>query len=94
MGVAHFVLQQFEETIACSRRALLHNPRFVPALRYQAASLALLGQIDKASAVTAGHASDRAAADALDAAGAQHVFMTESVWQRYAEGLRLAGLPE
>ena len=93
MGVAHFVLQQFEETIACSRRALLHNPRFVPALRYQAASLALLGQIDKASAVI----QDMLRIEpqlTLSTLQARNVFMTESVWQRYAEGLRLAGLPE
>jgi adenylate cyclase len=93
MGVAHYVLDDFEAAAACCRRALLHNPRFVPALRYLAASLALIGRRDEAAAVL----QDSLRIEpllSLSTLKARNAFMTERVWRRYAEGLRLAGLPE
>src|SRR5262249_8002602 len=51
IALAHFVGGHFQEAASFANRALLHNPRYGAPLRVLAASLALLGQPDKAAEV-------------------------------------------
>jgi TolB-like protein len=51
LGAAYFNDERFDEAASWSEAALVHNPRFTVALRVLAASLAKLGQTEKAAAV-------------------------------------------
>jgi tetratricopeptide (TPR) repeat protein len=48
-ALSHFVAGRYEEAIAFNSRALLRNPRYLASLRILTASLALLGQHEKAA---------------------------------------------
>lgn len=50
-GIAEFVAGRYPEAISWTRRSLRASPRFLPALRTLAASLALSGDIDAARAM-------------------------------------------
>jgi TolB-like protein/Flp pilus assembly protein TadD len=93
VALAHFADGRFEEAVTFTNRALLHNPRFGAPLRVLAASLALLGQRDKAAeAIQRLLKIDPQLS--LSALRIRLAFMHERVWNRLAEGLKLAGLPE
>ena len=92
-ALAHFAAGEFEEAVVCAKRTLAQNPRFTRTLRVLASSLAKLGQIEGARKVIA---------DLLRIEPDLTVTklrwrlrqMDESVLSPFAEGLRLAGLPE
>jgi tetratricopeptide (TPR) repeat protein len=92
-ALAYFAAGQFEEAVACARRALAQNPRFTRTLRVLASSLAKLGREDDAKHVMQ---------DLLTIEPHLTVsklrwrlrHMNESVLSPFSEGLRLAGLPE
>jgi tetratricopeptide (TPR) repeat protein len=94
-GLAHAYLTQgeFDAAISCARKALLYNPRYGPGLRFLAAGLAKLGRRDEAAAAV--HRLLRIEPQlTLSSLRARVMFMDESVWDKLADGLRLAGLPE
>jgi tetratricopeptide (TPR) repeat protein len=93
LGLAHFHAGQFDEAVAYLKKALVQNPRFGTALRTLAASLANLGRKDEAAAVV----HELLQADpqlTVSAFRTRSAFLDESVRDRVADGLRLAGLPE
>jgi tetratricopeptide (TPR) repeat protein len=90
---AYFVAGQFEEAAAAAKKGLAQNPRSARALRLLAASLARLGQRDNAAAAIR----ELLAIDphiTISRVRQRLRHWPESVWNSYAEGLRLAGLPE
>lgn len=92
-ALSHFVAGRYEEAVSFNSRALLQNPRYLASLRILTASLALLGQQEKAA-----EALDRFLKmdpqASLSTLRIRLGFMDERVWKRLAEGLRLAGLRE
>jgi TolB-like protein/Tfp pilus assembly protein PilF len=92
VALAHFADGRYEEAVSFNSRALLHNPRYAASLRVLAASLALLGQRDKAAVVLQRFLEIDPQAS-LSALQARLGFMHEEIWNRLAEGLKLAGLP-
>jgi TolB-like protein len=94
-GLAHAYLTQgeFDAAVSFAKKALLYNPRYGPGLRFLAAGLAKLGRRDEAAAAVQRllriepHLT-------LSSLRARIMFMDESVWDKLADGLRLAGLPE
>jgi TolB-like protein/predicted Zn-dependent protease len=93
MAVAYFVDRRYEEAAAFANRALLQNPRFTGSIRILASSLALLGQRDKAAEVIQRQFQIDPQIT-LKRLRVRLSFMHEDVWSRFAEGLKLAGLPE
>jgi adenylate cyclase len=92
-ALAYFADGRYEEAISFSIRALQHNPRYAASLRVLAASLALLGQQDKAAEVLQRfRAVDPQAT--LSRLRERLAFMHDTVWNRLSEGLKKAGLPE
>jgi tetratricopeptide (TPR) repeat protein len=93
MALAHVVDGNFEDAAACARIAVDQNPRSTIALRFLAGSLARLGQKDKAR---------DALQDMLEIEPnltlaklrARLLGIDDRVWNKVAEGLRLAGLSE
>jgi adenylate cyclase len=89
---AHFAAGRYEESLAWCRKGMLERPELLWPLRSMVACLALLGRIDEA----------REAVQLLregypDITIAQIIAITPhrgDYVRRYAEGLRLAGLPE
>ncbi len=93
MAFAHFLEGRFDEAVSWAQKALAQNPRYVPALLLIAASLAKLGQRDKAAEAvreTLKHEPQLT----LSKLRERLMYFDESVWNKYADGLRLAGLPE
>jgi len=90
---AHLEAEQYSEAASWARKALARNPRSTRALRILAMSLARLGEPDKAAeAIQQVLAIEPGLTIAkmrprLD-------FFPEGAWNKYAEALRLAGLPE
>ena len=92
-ALAYFADGRYEEAVAFNIRALQHNPRYAASLRVTAASLALLGQGDKAfDALQRFRTVDPQAT--LSTLRVRLAFMHDRVWSRLAEGLKQAGLPE
>lgn len=92
LGIAHFIERRFEPAARCFENALLRNPRFAIALRNLAATYAMLGEKEKAAAtieevlklephLTLGKLRERASIFAEN-------------WHGFADGLRMAGLPD
>jgi TolB-like protein/tetratricopeptide (TPR) repeat protein len=93
IAVDYLVQEKFEEAATIARAALLQNPRHAIALRALAASLAKLGRTEEASEVLR----QLLAIDpglTISRLRARLMFMHASVWRKYADALRLAGLPE
>jgi TolB-like protein/Tfp pilus assembly protein PilF len=93
LGLAHFHAGQFELAEVNLKRALVQNSRFATALRILAASLARLGRLDEATVVV----QDLLKIDpqlTISKFCARSAFLAESVRNRVADALRLAGLPE
>ena len=90
---AHRVADQHSEAAYWARKALARNPRSTRALRMLAMSLARLGQFDEAAEVI-----QQVLAIEPDLTiskmRARLNFWPEAVWGKYAEAMRLAGLPE
>jgi TolB-like protein len=91
-GIAHFVERRFDQAAACFEKALVHNPRFTIALRDLAASYAMLGEKEKAAAAVQ-KVLEIEPQLTLTKLRERTRFYAEN-WQGFAEGLRLAGLPE
>jgi TolB-like protein/tetratricopeptide (TPR) repeat protein len=93
MSLAYYLEDKFDDSIQWSQKALAQNPRYVVAIRLLAANYARLKQPDKAAeriqqllkgepTLTISKQRDRM------------MFMDVNVWNKLAEGLRLAGLSE
>jgi TolB-like protein/predicted Zn-dependent protease len=93
VALAHFADGRYEEAVSFNSRALLHNPRYAASLRVLAASLALLGQRDKAVEVLERFRKIDPQAS-LSTLRVRLGYMHEDIWNRLADGLKLAGLPE
>jgi tetratricopeptide (TPR) repeat protein len=94
MGAAYVYNGQFEEAVPWAENALVQNPRNNAARRVLAASLASLGQSEKARELvremlksdpdlTISHLRTRILS-----------YMDDRVWKTYSDALRRAGLPE
>ena len=93
MSLAYYLEEKFEDSIFWSQKALAQNPRYVVAIRLLAANYARLGQPDKASE----RVQQLLKGDPTLTIAKQRsrmMFMDVSVWNKLADGLRLAGLPE
>jgi hypothetical protein len=93
MAHAHYIAGQFDEPVTRAKKALAQNPRFAIALRYLAASLAKLGKSEDTAEVMRDIRRYEPQLT-LSLLRKRLMFMEESVWQKFADGLRLAGLPE
>jgi TolB-like protein/DNA-binding winged helix-turn-helix (wHTH) protein/Flp pilus assembly protein TadD len=93
LGLAHFYEGSFGEAKSWAEKALGHNPRFAIALRCLAASLAKLGQREKASAV-AREMLKIEPQFTLSSFRAQLRLLDDSQGNRFLDALRLAGFPE
>jgi TolB-like protein/class 3 adenylate cyclase len=93
IAVAHLVDGQFDRAAAIAETTLLQNPRNAVALRALAASFAKMGQGEKAAKVL-GELLKIDPNVTISSLRTRIMFMDEGVWQRYADGLRRAGLPE
>ena len=93
LGAANFVAERYEEAAKWARTAIQENPNFLLAHRLLAGCCGLLGEIDEARAAVAevlrlvpGHS--------ISAFRDQIPYKYPADQERYADGLRLAGLPE
>ena len=93
MAFAHFVEGRFDEAATWAQKALAQNPRYAAGLRILAASLAKLGQRDKAAEAMR-EVLKLEPQLTLSKLRARSMHYEESVWNKLADGLRLAGLPE
>jgi TolB-like protein/Flp pilus assembly protein TadD len=92
-GLAHFSQDRFEEAAAAARETLDQNPRFAQAKRMLAASLAQLGQRERAAEIVQ-EVLNMEPDLTLTRLRARLRGMDERIWSKWADGLRLAGLPE
>jgi TolB-like protein/predicted Zn-dependent protease len=93
MALAHVVDGNFEDAAACARIAVDQNPRSTIALRFLAGSLARLGRKEKARDAL----NDMLKIEShltLARLRTRLLGIDDRVWNKVAEGLRLAGLPE
>jgi adenylate cyclase len=89
---AHFAAGRYEESLAWCRKGMLERPDLVWPLRSMAATLALLGRIPEAR-----EAARQLVQGYPDITVSKIIAITPhrgDYVRRYAEGLRLAGLPE
>jgi len=92
LGVAHFMLDQFELAESSARRALLYNPRHASAHRLLAGSLVRLGRTEEASAVIRELLTIHP--DLTLASWRARTPLHESMAQKLGEALHRAGLPQ
>ena len=93
MSLAYYLEEKFDDSIFWSQKALAQNPRYVVAIRLLAANYARLGQPDKASE----RVQQLLKGDptlTISKQRSRMMFMDVNVWNKLADGLRLAGLPE
>jgi adenylate cyclase len=93
MALAHFVEGRFDEAANLAQITLSQNSRHATALLLFAASLAKLGRRDEAAEAVRKMLKVKPRLT-LSRIRARSMFYEESVWNKLAEGLRLAGLPE
>jgi TolB-like protein len=94
LGFAHFYVGRFDEAKSWAEKALAQNPRCAMALRCHAASLANLGQRDKAAAA-AQQMLRIEPQFTLSSYRANVRVLADSPWgARLLDALRLAGFPE
>jgi hypothetical protein len=97
--IAYFGAGDHEKVVDCTARMLRERPNVVGALRYRAASLALLGHVDEAHQVIA-RILEQTPNCTVSEVRRHHEFNMNSPFKKpgVAEslyrGLRLAGLPE
>ena len=92
-ATAYLAEGKFDRAITYAEKALVQNPRSAVALRILAASLAHVGQMDRAAALM----QDVLKIDpqlTVSKMRARLPFMHDRLWTVYADGLRRAGLPE
>jgi tetratricopeptide (TPR) repeat protein len=92
-AAARFQQGQFDEAVSMAQKALTQNYRYAPALRILAASLAKLGQTEKAAEAMREMLKLQPQLT-LSRLRARSMFYEEGVWNNLADGLRRAGLPE
>ena len=93
IGLAHFIAGQFDDAVVWTKKALSQNPRSAVALRVLAASLASSGQKDRAGETIR----DLLKIEphlTISSFRARMLMADESVWTKFSDALRLAGLPE
>lgn len=92
-ALAHFLAGRYDEAASWAERALLDNPHFYPALRMAAASHALAGRLEQARNAVARL---RHLDPALRVSNLREILPLRRAGDsaRYAESLRMAGLPE
>jgi tetratricopeptide (TPR) repeat protein len=93
MGMAHFIAGHYDEAIVWNKKALAQNPRSAVALRVLAASLASMGQKDRAGEAIRELLKIEPHLT-ISSLGARMKMQDKSVWSKFSEALRLAGLPE
>ena|SRR5215468_2363897 len=94
LGFAHFYEGRFDEAKSWAEKALGHNPRFAGAWRYLAASLARLGQRERAAAAVQ-ELLRIEPQSTLSRYSASLRVLADTPWGgRLLEALRLAGFPE
>jgi TolB-like protein len=92
IAAAHFLASRYDEAATWAERALHELPRYKPALRLAAASYALAGQIGKAQDYIGNLLAIDPALRCSNLAGLVP-FRAPADAERYAGGLRKAGLP-
>jgi TolB-like protein/Tfp pilus assembly protein PilF len=93
MAMASLGEGQWTEGMFWAHRAHTQNPAHIGSMRLLAAHLAYLGRIDEAAKTVAELL--RVQPDLTIAkTRAPRMYMHESLWQKFSQGLRLAGLPE
>ena len=93
MSLAYYLEDKFDNSIQWSEKALAQNPRYVVAIRLLAANYARLEQSDKAAEWVQQLLKGEPALT-ISKQRSRMMFMDENVWNKLADGLRLAGLPE
>jgi tetratricopeptide (TPR) repeat protein len=93
LGLSHFYEGRFDEARYWTEKALSHNPRFATALRCLAASLAQLGENEKASAAVTEMLKIEPRFT-LSTFRAQLRVPDGAQGNRFFDALRLAGFPE
>jgi TolB-like protein len=93
MASAHFMDGRYAEAVMWAKTSLMHNPRYAIGLRFLAAGLAMQGDTDAAAAVMR-ELLEIEPDLSLSKLRARLMFMSESCWSRYSDGLHRAGLPE
>jgi tetratricopeptide (TPR) repeat protein len=92
-GVAILFRRSGAWPIEWSQKALAQNPRYVVAIRLLAANYARLEQPDKAMERVQQLLKGEPALT-ISKQRSRMMFMDEKVWNKLADGLRLAGLPD
>jgi tetratricopeptide (TPR) repeat protein len=93
MSLAYYLEAKFDDSIQWSQKALAQNPRYVVAIRLLAANYARLGQPDKATERVQQLLKGEPTLT-ISKQRSRMMFMDVNVWNKLADGLRLAGLPE
>ena len=97
-GLAHIMLLQDDQAVACLRQAVANNPKFPSPVAYLAAMLALTGQEKEARETLKQYLSLRGSKTRTIARWKAMAFSDNPVYltfrERIHEGLRKAGLPE
>jgi TolB-like protein len=93
MASAYLFNEQFQEAVPWAENALVQNPRNNGARRLLAASLAGLGQIDKAREIMR-EVLEIEPDLTISTLRARRSYRHDRVWKTYSEALRRAGLPE
>jgi TolB-like protein len=91
LGIAYFMLDQFELAASSARRVLLYNPRYASAHRLMAASLVCVGRTEDAASIVRELLAIHP--DLTFASWRARAPLHESMAQKLGEALRIAGLP-
>lgn len=93
MAMASLGESRWEEGVTWARKARVQNPGHIGSMRLYAANLAHLGRLDEAAQTVADMLR---AQPGLTIAKTREprMYMRADLWQKFADGLRLAGLPE
>jgi TolB-like protein len=92
LSLAYFLQDRLEEALTAANQALLQNPRSAVVRRVQAAILATMGRCAEAAKVVARLRQDDPELT-IASWRARTMFYDQSVYEKIAGGLRLAGLP-
>jgi TolB-like protein len=93
VSLAYYLEDKFEDSILWSQKALAQNPNYVVAVRLLAANYARLGEADRATEWVQKLLKGDPTLT-ISKQRSRMMFMDTAVWQKLADGLRLAGLPE
>ena len=93
LGLSHYMLDQFDDAVFWSEKAVIENPRSGVALRILAACLAKAGENEEASAMVR-RLLEIDPQLTISKWRLRTMFYERSAYEKIAGGLRLAGLPE